>query len=291
MKKLILSALMVTVATASVNAQGAKNSNNGGGYVRIGVGYTFPFAGNTEFMGNPINGTGVEGTAAVTGDYMTYDVKNASYGAGFNGVIGGGYMFNNNIGIDLAVGVGIAMKKNVYEETSPATINNYSATRTSYAKMPILVMPSLVFSTGTNMVEGYARIGLALPVAGKLIIEDEMTSAGATANSVIEIKNKISLGATGAVGIKYHVSDMIGLWIEANGLSMNLSAKSGEYTEYSIMGVNVLSQMDIANREIEFSNEYTTNNPNQPTTTPYQSGPLTAPFSNIGVGLGVSFQF
>jgi outer membrane protein W len=287
MKKLILSAFMVAVATASVNAQD-KKTNNGGGYVRLGFGYAFPFAGSTNFMGTPINGNGTE----ISSNVFSYEVKNASYGAGFTGVIGGGYMFTPNIGVDVAVGVGIAMKKNVYEETSPASINDYTATQTSYAKMPILVMPSLVFSTGHNSVEGYARVGLALPVAGKQVYETEISTMGITALSqTVEIKNKLTLGAVGAVGVKYHISDMLGLWLEVNGLSMNVAAKSGKVTEATALGINVLSEMETYQREIEFSNEYIENNPNQATTQPFQSGPANTPYSNIGVGVGVSLRF
>lgn len=282
---------MVAVAAASVNAQD-KKMNNGGGYVRLGFGYAFPFAGSTQFNGTPLNGTGVENTNTTSGDYMTYDLKTASFGSGFSGVIGGGYMFNANVGVDLAVGVGIAMKKNVYEETSPASLNDYTATQTSYAKMPILIMPSLVFSTGHNMVEGYARVGLALPVAGKQIIETELSASGIDAlTQTVEIKNKFTLGATGAVGVKYHLSDMLGLWLEVNGLSMNLSAKSAETTEFTLLGVNALSELETYERETEFSNEFIENDPNQTATMPFKAGPVSTPFSNIGATIGVSLKF
>lgn len=289
MKKLILSTLVMAATASSVFAQDAAKTNNGGGFVRVGLGYSFPFAGTTHFMGTPISGTGMEGTTTPTP--ITYDLKNASYGAGFNAVIGGGYMFNRNIGIDLSVGLGIAMKKNEYTETSPAAVNDYSYTRTSYAKMPVLVMPALVFSTGHNMLEGYARVGLALPVAGKLVVEEKYTTTGGSMTSVSEIKNKLSVGAVGAVGVKYHISDMIGLWLEVNGLSMTANAKSGEVTEFTVNGVNELSQLDVVDREVEFSNNYTEGNPNQTATTPFQHGPVTSPFSNIGIGLGVAIHF
>src|ERR1043165_7095180 len=189
MKKVILSTLMMAATASSVFAQDAAKTNNGGAFGRVGLGYAFPKAGSnmmtsTTFgftsTGNPypyvtpynFNGSITEGTAT-GGTTYAHDIKNGSLSAGFGATIAGGYMFTRHIGIEIGVNLGLAMKKYEFVYTSPTSINDYTETTTTYAKMPVLILPSLVFATGNTALEGYARAGFAIPVAGKTIIENE----------------------------------------------------------------------------------------------------------------------
>lgn len=299
---------MLAVAAANVNGQGTTTAKNDGGvYLRVGVGYAFPKGGSnlmtgTSFYtvsGSPIlsvggthfNGNITEGTSSAGATYA-YDIQKGSLSAGFGATLAAGYMFNPHIGVELGVGLGIAMKKHEFIYSSPASMGNYTETMTSYAKMPVLVMPSLVFSTGHNQIEGYARVGLALAVAGKTVVEYEFRDNGTNdvLNTMFEMKNKLALGLQGAAGVKYHVSDMIGIYLEATGLAMSLTPKTGEFTEFTINGADELTGLETIEREYEFNNEFTSN-PAPASSNPSQRTVVNTPFSNLGLGLGVTFRF
>lgn len=276
---------MMAVATASVHAQDKKKTNDGGVYLRVGVGYSMPQAGAY-----------ISGSEMSTPTSYTTDLKKGSYSSGFNAAIAGGYMFNRNIGVELAVGAVPAPKKYTreYDETSSPS-NDYSQTSTTYAKMPIMIMPSLVLSSGNTGVELYTRVGLAIGVAGKLIEENEMTDRSATPNDVFktttEYTPKIGIGLQGALGIKYHASDMLGIYVELNGLSMTSDMKSSEVTLVEDNGVNTIGLYDINDLQTEYSNNYTETYSSVTASTPAKLNPMSVPFSNLGIGVGVTLKF
>src|SRR5690606_35961602 len=111
---------------------------------------------------------------------------------------------------------------------------DYKDVTTTYAKMPIMIMPSVVLSSGNTGVEVYSRIGLAVNVAGKVMEEyqttDRASSPNDITNTTTEYTPKLGLGIQGALGLKYHVNDMLGIYLEANGLSMTTGMKSSEIT-------------------------------------------------------------
>lgn len=284
MKKMILSALMVAVASASVNAQDVKKNNDNGVYLRVGVGFAFPQAGAF-----------ISGSEISTPTSYTTDLKKGSYGAGFNAAIAGGYMFNRNIGVELAVGAGIAPTKYTLEYDETAGTNDYKEVSTTYAKMPIMIMPSVVLSSGNTGLEVYSRIGLAINVAGKVIEEYESTDRSASPDDVFmytrEYKPNLGLGIQGALGLKYHVNDMLGIYLEANGLSMNMSMKSSEITSLQENGVNTIGDYTINQLQANYSNSYTETYSATTASTPRQANPMTVPFSNLGLGIGVTLKF
>lgn len=283
MKKMILSALMIAATAASANAQDTKKTNDGGVYLRLGVGYSFPQAGDY-----------ISGTQTSTPTSFTTDMKKGSYGSGFNAALAGGYMFSRNIGVELAVGAGIAPKKYTMEYSETGT-NAGTMTNVTYAKMPIMIMPSLVLSTGHTGVEAYTRIGLAINVAGKLINEFESTDMSVTPNDIVtyteEYTPKLGIGVQGALGVKYHVNDMLGIYVEANGLSMRMDMKKSEVTAMEVNGINTLGLLSINDAQTEYSASYTETNGAPNPSTPWQAGPMSVPFSNIGIGVGVTLKF
>ena len=283
MKKIILSTVVLAIAATTMNAQDKKKTNDGGVYLRVGAGYSLPQAG--AYIG---------GTETSTPTSYSVDMTKGSYSSGVNAVLAGGYMFTRNIGVEVAVGAGVAPKKYtmVYDESGSS---DYKSTSTTYAKMPIMVMPSLVISTGHNQLEAYTRVGLAINVAGKFISEHEIVDrSGATdviTTMTEEYTPKLGIGIQGAVGAKYHVNDMFGIYLELNGLSMTSYMKNSEVTAFEVGGVNELGTFTIYDRQTEYSANFTETASSTSASTPYQSTPMSVPFSNLGVGLGITLNF
>jgi outer membrane protein W len=290
MKKIVLSTLVLVACSMTVSAKKRPPVKaDPKTYVRLGATYDFPLAGGYNFTGTPINGTANE--FAGNPEPISFNVKKASYSSGAFLTLAGGYMFTRNIGVDVAVSMGLAMTKYKYKEVSPYSVNDYTVTRTSYAERPLFIMPSLVFSTGGGVLEPYGRLGLAISPGSKIVREDFYTTTGGSQTIVSEIKNKPAIGITGAAGAKYDLGSGFGLWLEVNGLCIAPQASSGEVIEFRANGNSYLSQLTVEQREIEFSTEYTVNSTSAGPGVPTQSGPATAPFNNIGVGLGVSIDF
>jgi|GEM_PF-2545538 len=283
MKKTILMGLALALTTATF-AQEKKATKEGGAYVRLGLGYAFAHGGNTY-----------TGTTNAGGSSISYDYKKGSYGAGLSGVVAAGYKFNRNIALELGVGVGIAPTKleDKFSNTTPGAAINI--TTKTYAKTPVYLLPAVVISTGNTLLEPYARVGLAVNVGGKLI--EEMTATGdvgggtsATAFQKTEYKQRTGIGFQGALGLKYHINNRVGIWGEVAGISQNIYVKSAEVTEATLNGANVLDTYTTSERQTNYEFNYTQSG------TPATNAPGTAAaysnaFSNFGVNLGVSFQF
>lgn len=283
MKKTILMGLALACATASF-AQETKTTKQSGAYLRLGLGYAFAHAG--ELYPSSVTHTGAS---------ATYDLKKGSMGEGLSGVIAGGYKFNRNIALELGVGVGIAPKK--LESTFTTSDPFSTETRVSKigAKTPIYLMPAVVISTGNTLLEPYARVGLAVNVGGKLLQETDYTStpvAGTPTKESYELTYKLrtGIGFQGALGLKYHINNRVGLWLEAAGISQNIYLKSGELTKATVDGENVLDTYTTSERKTNFEFKYTevsgtaSNEPSTASTVPFS-------FSNFGINLGVAFQF
>lgn len=278
MKKTILMGLALACTTASF-AQENKTMKESGTYLRLGIGYAFPHAGDTY-----------TGTTSSGGTSNSFDFTKNSYGAGFSGGLALGYQFNRHIALELGAGVGIAPKKmeNKYTYTG-GTFNTES-----YAKTPIYLLPAVVISTGNTLVEPYARVGLAVNVGGKVVEEATMTGEFLgmpyTNFQKTEFKQRTGIGFQGALGIKYHLNERVGLWAEVAGISQNIYVKSSEITEYTENGVNKLDTKTTSDRQVNYEFNYTeSGTPN--TTVPSTQKAYSNAFSNFGINLGVSFKF
>lgn len=281
MKKTILMSLALACATASFAQESATKQS--GAYLRLGVGYAFPHAGDV-YTGTTSLGTGS----------TSYDYNKGSFGAGFSGVLAAGYKFTPNIALELGVGVGIAPKKLEDKYSYADNLSTWNSTSSTYAKTPIYLLPAVVISTGNNLLEPYARVGLAVNVGGKLVQERTITGdiGGLTGTNFqkMEYAQRTGIGFQGALGVKYHINDMVGLWAEVAGISQNIYVKSSELTEYTENGVNKLDTKTTLERETNYEFNYTDNgssNPNNPGT----QAAFSNAFSNVGINLGVSFQF
>ena len=300
MKKTILSVATLAVAL-NLFAQDQVKTKTAHAYIRVGGTYAFPHAGQTsidqtEFIQGKFQTTETQ----VSGQNPTYnyswDLKKASFGAGITAVLAGGYMFTDNIGIEVAASIGLSQKKYSfddalsYQSPTAGTINDH-VKGTFYQKTPVLIMPSVVLQTGGRKINVYSRIGVALPVAGKFIADYERY-AFATAGSILyswsyETKTRFALGMQGALGAQVRIAKKIALYVEANGVSLNAYAKTRTMTKYSEDGVDYIAQVSTYDKEVQYDYTGTRTSPNTSTTVPKQAATFSLAYSNIGIGAGL----
>lgn len=258
--------------------------------LRAGFGYALPVAG-TETMAYDAYIQPINGTQSYDGTYNSYNLKKASFAAGLGAVIAPGLMLNQHIGVEVGVGLGLAMKQYKFTYTTTAPNNPATVNFTSHAEMPVVLLPAIVVSTGDTRISGYARAGLAIPVAGKIVTEESYSDkVNGTESSTFEVRNRISVGISGAAGVRYKMNRVFGLWAELNGMSLSLMPKTGQYTSLIQNGAQILGQINTSDTHFEYESNYSERD-NNSSSQPTKTLAFSSAFSNIGFSVGVSLGF
>lgn len=264
MKKLTF--ILTVLSALSLKAEARKL------YIRAGVGYAAPTAGQTRDVdGYPLNGT----TFIYTGSSTTsviMNVNKASFASGVNANLAIGYSINDHIGVELSSLFGIASTKyttyvhNIYSN-APEMITAYS----QYAKLPIFLIPSLTLQTG-NRIRLYMKAGVVLPIKTEMLAEEDAIPTGyylypgylPSTKAVAHFR--FNLGLAAATGISIKMNKHLRFFTEANLMSLSLYLKdvtSGSYkTEYKMKANSAASE----------------------------DGTYSYPFSTIGGSLGLEFN-
>lgn len=276
MKKICIIASALTVIALNSNAQGL--------YFRAGLGYDLPHNGQTvDNYGNPYNGS-----VTISGGSYTYSLKNASFASGAYGDLAIGYTITRNIGIELDGTFGLANKK--YTGKTNGLVSGgvtYNESSEQYAKIPIILMPSVVLQSGGRDVNLYMRAGLALPLSTKTIKKDTYINEPGSGAQEVEVdswktSHKFSFGFAGALGIQCKISDNINFWGEVRMLSLSIYPDKSTLTDLTVNGTSYISRVSSSYKTTTYKNNITTNSG-------YQQPSYAIPFSSIGIHAGISF--
>lgn len=286
MKKNLLSLCLLSFIAFSATAQEWS--------FRLGLGYAFATASQTlgpdgmPYSGNVTNST--------TGGNSSYSAKGVSFSSGLKLSGGLQYMFTKNIGVAADINVGLASKKYVLQENNGTSIagkyngsgnigsNPSDNTYTRYAKLPIILLPSLVIQSGGDRLNIYARAGLALPLSTQIISEEHdvyQNVAGDDEQLNKTIKTQFSLGFAGALGASYRANENFSLWIEANLMSLSLYPKEADITAHDFNGATSTAP-PVPSSKITYITSGTPSNGEQLS--------FSVPFSNIGFMVGGSIN-
>jgi Outer membrane protein beta-barrel domain len=290
MNKVVVLLFMTILAVSASGKDAKKKSNEDQAekhfYIKAGVGYAFPNAGQSWFSGSSQT-TMPPGSFGTT---TTFKIKSASFTAGLSGPWGGGYMFSEHLGIELDVNIGIANTKYTYVDDQISSVGTKETMKaTSYAKMPILAVPAVVIQSGGAKLNVYSRLGAVFPVKNKIIIETEKSSAYSNEQRTQELTTRFRVGFSGALGVSHNITERILVFGEVNMLSFAPYLKESNVTKYTVNGVDNLSSMSQQDKvtkyefSASFTSSYSTNNPTVVQT-------FSVPYSNIGLAAGVSFS-
>ncbi|MBS1687992.1 MAG: hypothetical protein JSS96_04660 [Bacteroidetes bacterium] len=286
MKKILLSVCLLMLACGIVNAQELS--------FRLGLGYAFPTASQTlgpdgmPYSGNVTNST--------TGGNSSYSAKRVSFSSGLKLSGGLQYMFTKNIGVAADISVGLVSQKYVLQENNGTSIagkyngsgnigsNSSDNTYTRYAKLPVILLPSLIIQSGGDKLNIYARGGVALPLSAQVISEEHdiyQNVAGDDEQLNKNIKTQFNLGFAGALGAVYRTNENFSLWIEANFMSLSLYPKEADITAHNFDGATSTAP-PVPSSKITYITSGTPNNGEQLS--------FSVPFSNIGFMVGGSIN-
>ena len=284
MKKIAILATAITLSAFSAGAQGF--------YFRGGLGYAVPQAAQT------MDGTGqiYNGSATPVNDTLTtYKIKKASFSSGVHGSFGFGYMFNQHVGVDLNMDIGLSPAKYTYNDNNVVVDSLPSNVAvTQHAKTPVILTPALVLQTGGEKLNLYTRIGIVIPISTKIVQDQIITNlpgAGAVVSYdyALEVTNNFGLGFSAACGVSYSLSEKMSIYGEAGFLSLSQFVKQSTLTGVIVSsGGQSQSYPPSAvsgTTTINYSNSFTGNPSNtgeQPT--------YSQPFSNFNFNVGVKIN-
>jgi hypothetical protein len=263
----------------------ANNSVAQGVYFGVTGGYGFP-AAKHSFLSDSKSTTGTSGT--------TYEDKShpVSFGKGINAGLYAGYMLGKNVGAELGFSYLLGSKNTFTDESSNSAASASSKTEDTWKAHMIRIVPGLRMTAGEDKIHPYMHTGLIIGLGGKITndthTEDSDPSGSMISDESWEYTGGISLGFQAGVGINYMISDKIGIFAEACGNYQNWAMKKGSMTAYTVDGMDQMSMLDVADKEIEFVDTDTYDssspaNPSQPSTTTKFYMPL----SSIGVNIGL----
>lgn len=276
MKKIVL-LVSVVAAGFSVKAQNF--------YAELNVGYG---------IGMPSSTLGTDTYTDLSGNGSYTKAIHGTLGGGLNLTLTPGYMFNKYIGVELGLNYFMGSKTLVSSSTF-SNANVYDKTTASSNQFRLL--PSVIFSTGGEKLYGFARAGLVIPVAGSTKGVREASTGLITTDVNTTTAGNVTVGFRGSVGIGYNITDLIGISLEVSHTSLTIKPKSRVIDSYSVSGQDVTSVMSTYDKEIKYVDELNTSsnnssyNPDYSTSSAQETIGQKTNFSQVGIALGVRFNF
>jgi len=209
-----------------------------------------------------------------------------SYGQGFNTTLKLGFMFNDNMGLELGVSYLFGAA-----QTKVKTATSLLEAKSNGLRL----MPQLVYRLDNGF---YGRFGIIIPVLGKTVAtgHDDKWSPlpgvvpAAERDYEIETHGSFSIGFAGAIGYNYALSDNMNLFGEIEYIGLSIKSGTATITKYDFGGKDQLENMKTFQKETEYVDEIdasTTQDPEKPS----QALKQKAPFSSFGLNIGITMTF
>jgi hypothetical protein len=268
-------------------------------YLYVGGGYGLPM--NPQSLANlgMLNYT-------VNQDYLEVEQINLSLGTGMNFEGAAGYMFNENIGAELAFSY-LLSDKSVAHQVSWGTVTGqgYYVEYTRYNDVNLLskmlrFSPSLVFSSGTGAIRPFAKLGLMVGV-GQILIDEHLLIDARVMGSgqpvysyktpgvfKWKINGDTAVGINAGMGSVFRLNERLALVGEIKMVNMSYSPRNNILYEAVYDDEDILSSIPKYEKEIEFVNSYREQLDQEPNQTkPQQMLKQGIPFGSIGMNLAI----
>lgn len=263
---------------------GFLNSNAGmaqKAYLSLDAGYAIPTSGYT---------------GATT--YTIYDdhtIERANHGGsnhGFNVGLHGGYMFHQNMGVDLGINF-LPGQKTSPDEYIDKTSGNTSEITLEEKARSLRLSPALRFDVPLSRVSIFSRIGMGIYMFNKSYnsMESVYTSSSFTNREEMksETKGTVSFGLTGAVGVSYKWKKIY-LFAEAAYYQQTFVKKRTEVTFYTVNGEDRLEVLTVKQKITEYEKRIDDYNVSD-SSTPKKELITSTPFSNLSLNVGIQLPF
>ena len=251
-------------------------------YIDLGVGYGAPAL--RQLVAVEYNST--QNSSTFKGIY-------SSLGQGIQPQLVVGYKINPNTGIE--IGYGFLLGSKISADINDASNPNFTETGTQemYARMHRLSLGTRVAYTEGN-IHPYIRMGIIFGVGAKVISTTETTTTGPSFNETYsreeEYTGGLSIGFTTGLGLRYHISESFGIYLEAGLIAQNYSPAHSEITRFDIDGQDQLGGMTTRQKQTDYVDEFTDSG-SPIDGEPDQDLKFHLPMSSWAISAGVHFYF
>lgn len=255
-------------------------------YAGVGVGYGFPSQVQPFYANSSSDPTSTSVTS-----------KSYSLGTGMSVGVYGGYMFTNNIGLELNV-------FDKFSSSTTTTVTTSSPTNSTtdvYTAKGMLfgLTPAIRLSVGEGKLRVYTVTGLIIGFPSTTLEDNgsatHITGGGGsvtnTSDEINTYSGNLILGFHGALGVLYNISDKIGIYAELAGNFENWAPSEQLITTYTLNGADELGGLTTSQKQTNYVSSYTSSNNNTSPGSPTQSAKVYLPFSSWGFNIGVHFSF
>lgn len=249
-------------------------------YFNLSAGYGL--ASSPDYLGDKI-------TIQANGDYNEESIL-GSIGVGLNIDLGGGYMFNDNVGFDLGINALLGSKVLTNEFTDNS---NSSSGKREAQTTQVRINPSLLMTTANDGLNVYGKAGLVIPVYGNT--KGFVNDMDPTTTTTIESTSvgAFSLGYSGAIGVSYPVGDKLSIFGEARAINLRVKQGTMKIDKYEVVAggqtTDVLATLSTSQIETEYVDSVSqadNTDPNQPA----KALAETRNFNAVSISVGVKFS-
>jgi hypothetical protein len=225
------------------------------------------------------------GNTTVSGNTVTFESVNIGLGKGLNFGASIGNMFTNNFGAELGI---------KYFKGEDVVINQNEGTFKSISKIGgnfININPSVIMQIPLKEINVYTKFGILIS-QGNIYIVNDQVGLNQSSSDKAKTTGGFGSGFTGAIGASYELTKKFSAFLEINTNNSNYAPKKS--TTYVALqnGLDVLSQLDISEKETEFLDKFTLdNNTNQNPGVPSKVGAVYFSTGNTSINIGAKYQF
>lgn len=266
-------------------------------YFKLGGSY-FVQAAATEFPS--VNGREPLKQVYENGVLVSKESITGSFGEGFRTGLSIGYRFTDRLGAEMGVNYYTSNSKTMVE-----TISQDVMVLQAKGQVKALdLAPALVLYLGeVKGFEPYTKVGVIVPVNGKLEIKTNAISNGAVIYREDVIKPNPTVGFLAALGTSYKISKKLAAFAEIEYRNFTVHGKDKEVTAYTYNGTDRLTlpeghplYVTTAERFTNYSDHLDRNSNNQETNasgfdSSKPSDDLSSYISISGVGLTLGLRY
>jgi hypothetical protein len=252
-------------------------------YFHLGGGYGLP--------SSPVNFDGLSNSTD-DGTTVTNEQIKLSLGKGINLNGAFGYMFNDYFGAELGVNY---LMSSAWESKSTTTDgpNNSAITVNTIDASMTRINPMFILQSESSAITPYAKLGMMIgfgTIKNTINLTDDNFGNAIKLEGEYEMSGGIGIGFNAALGANFEIGDNMFLFGELAFVNMSYSPTKGEITKYNANGNDLLSDMDVSDKKVEFVDSYELNGP-QPSTEPSKELKNKNPFGSVGLNIGFKMTF
>lgn len=280
MKKNLL-LLVFLICTITMIGQTQENES---WYFKIGGSY-FSQVAATEFPS--VSGQDAVRQVFVGGGLVSKESVTGSFGEGFRYGGGIGYRFSERLGAEMGV--------NYYRSNSKTMVQTISDGVRMYQSdgqiTALDLAPAVILYLGKlKGFEPYTKVGVIVPIAGKLEIEtNTVVAPGVNVFSRDRINPNPTVGFLAAVGTSFKLYRNLSAFAELEYRNFTVHGKDKETTAFTINGNDALASRTTAELRTNYSNQLNSTSNNAEFNTVDSSKPTDDLSSYVGIsGLGLT---